>query len=97
MERSGQPTPRRTRPRVPAEFVPNISRSQDSRNGKSWAFSTLLAEAINQVRRGELDPRVANSVGHLASILLGALQQGPLEERLARLEAALLAAGPTQQ
>jgi hypothetical protein len=55
--------------------------------------STLLAESINQVRRGELDPRVANSVGHLASILLGALQQGPLEERLARLEAALLNTG----
>ena len=59
--------------------------------------STLLAESINQVRRGELDPRVANSVGHLASILLGALQQGPLEERLARLEAALLNAGTTQE
>jgi hypothetical protein len=58
--------------------------------------STLLAESINQVRRGQLDPRVANSVGHLASILLGALQQGPLEERLARLEAALLNAGTTQ-
>jgi hypothetical protein len=52
-------------------------------------ISTLLAESINQVRRGQLDPRVANSIGHLASILLGALQQGPLEERLARLEAAL--------
>ena len=59
--------------------------------------STLLAESINQVRRGQLDPRVANSVGHLASILLGALQQGPLEERLARIEAALLNAGTTQQ
>ena len=59
--------------------------------------STLLAESINQVRRGQLDPRVANSVGHLANILLGALQQGPLEERLARLEAALLNAGTTQQ
>ena len=59
--------------------------------------SALLAESINQVRRGELDPRVANSVGHLASILLGALQQGPLEERLARLEAALLNAGTMQQ
>jgi hypothetical protein len=46
--------------------------------------STLLAESINQVRRGQLGPRVANSAGHLASILLGALQQGPLEERLAR-------------
>jgi hypothetical protein len=52
-------------------------------------ISTLLADSINQVRRGQLDPRVANSIGHLASILLGALQQGPLEERLARLEAAL--------
>jgi hypothetical protein len=40
-------------------------------------ISTLLAESINQVRRGQLDPRVANSVGHLASILLGTLQQGP--------------------
>jgi hypothetical protein len=59
--------------------------------------STLLAESINQVRRGQLDPRVANSVGHLASILLGALQQGPLEERLARIEAALLNSGTTQQ
>ena len=59
--------------------------------------STLLAESINQVRRGELDPRVANSVGHLASILLGALQQGPLEERLARVEAALLNAVTTQE
>jgi hypothetical protein len=48
-----------------------------------------LAESIIQVRRGQLDPRVANSVGHLASILLGALQQGTLEERLARIEAAL--------
>ncbi len=49
----------------------------------------LLAQSINQVRRGELDPRVANAVGYLASILLGALQQGPLEARLSRLEAKL--------
>jgi hypothetical protein len=51
--------------------------------------SVLLGESINQVRRGQLDPRVANAVGYLASILLGALQQGPLEERLQRLEATL--------
>ena len=49
----------------------------------------LLGESINQVRRGQLDPRVANAVGYLASMLLGALQQGPLEERLQRLEATL--------
>ena len=51
--------------------------------------SLLLGQSINQVRRGQLDPRVANAVGYLASILLGALQQGPLEERLQRLEATL--------
>ena len=51
--------------------------------------STLLADSINRVRRGELDPRVANAVGYLATVLLRALEQGPLEERLAKLEAAL--------
>jgi hypothetical protein len=49
----------------------------------------LLAESINQVRRGQIDPRVSNAVGYLASILLGALQQGPLEERMERLEVTL--------
>lgn len=51
--------------------------------------SLLLGHSINQVRRGQLDPRVANAMGYLASILLGALQQGPLEARLSRLEATL--------
>ena len=51
--------------------------------------STLLSESINQLRRGQLDPRVANAVGYLASILLNALDQGPVEERLSRVEATL--------
>jgi hypothetical protein len=72
----------RTAAVLPADMPDNPLRNTQD-------ISTLLAESINQVRRGQLDPRVANSVGHLASILLGALQQGPLEERLARLEAAL--------
>jgi hypothetical protein len=59
--------------------------------------SSLLGESINHVRKGQLDPRIANAVGYLASILLGALQQGPLEERLARIEAALLNSGTTQE
>ena len=57
--------------------------------------SGLLGESINQLRRGQLDPRVANAVGYLASILLGALQQGPLEDRLSRLEATLGIGGNT--
>ena len=51
--------------------------------------SALIGDSINQLRRGQLDPRVANAVGYLANILLGALQQGPLEDRLARLESSI--------
>ena len=49
----------------------------------------FLGESINQVRRGQLDGRIANTIGYLANILLGALHQGFLEERVSRIEAAL--------
>jgi hypothetical protein len=48
-----------------------------------------LAKSTNQVLQGAIDPRVANSAGYLANVLLRALEQGPLEERMARLEATL--------
>jgi hypothetical protein len=48
-----------------------------------------LADSINQLRRGQLDPRVANGMVYLTSVLLRALEQGPLEERMAKIEAAL--------
>lgn len=51
--------------------------------------SDLLAKSINQLRRGELDLRIANGIGYLAGVLLRALEQGPIEDRLANLEAAL--------
>ena len=47
----------------------------------------LLSESINLVRRGQLDPRVANAIGYLSGILLKALEQGRTEERLKHLEA----------
>jgi hypothetical protein len=50
---------------------------------------TLLAESINHLRRGQLDPRVANAVGYLSGILLKALEQGRTEERLNHLEVVL--------
>jgi hypothetical protein len=75
---------------LPADAPDNPLRSTQD-------VSSLLGESINHVRKGQLDPRIANAVGYLASILLGALQQGPLEERLARIEAALLNAGTTQE
>lgn len=48
--------------------------------------SVLLAETINHVRRGQLDPRVANTIGYLAGIFLKAKENDGLEQRLARLE-----------
>ena len=47
----------------------------------------MLGETINQVRRGELDPRVANAVGYLAAHLLKTLERTELEERITDLEA----------
>ena len=38
---------------------------------------------------GRLDPRVANAMGYLASVLLKALENGKIEDRLAHLEAIL--------
>ena len=46
----------------------------------------LLGATINQVRRGEIDPRVANAVGYLSNIMLSATGQRELENRLAELE-----------
>lgn len=48
--------------------------------------TALLAETINQVRRGELDTRISNAVGYLASILLNAKERDEMERRLERLE-----------
>ncbi len=49
----------------------------------------LLSDTINQVRRGEIDPRVANTVGYLSNIVLAATGQHELESRLAELESLL--------
>jgi len=47
----------------------------------------FLALTINQVRRGEIDPKVANAIGYLSATLLRALEQDDIERRLAELEA----------
>lgn len=47
----------------------------------------LISQTINQVRKGQVDPRVANAVGYLANILIKAVEQGELEGRLAEVEA----------
>jgi hypothetical protein len=49
----------------------------------------LLVETVNLVRRGQLDPKVANSIANLAGIIIKALQIGTLEGRITSLEAIL--------
>jgi hypothetical protein len=46
----------------------------------------LLGRTINQVLTGQVDPKVANTAGYLASVLLRALEGAEFEERLAQLE-----------
>lgn len=55
----------------------------------STEIESLLADTINQVRRGEIDPHVSNAVGYLASVLMKAKEQGETERRLARVESIL--------
>ena len=57
--------------------------------GNSNDVAELLANSINQLRRGQLDPKVATGVGYLSTVLLRALEQGPTEQRLAHLESIL--------
>ena len=59
--------------------------------GTTKDVSAFLADSVNQLRRGQLDPRVANALGYLTSVLLRSLEQGPIEERLAKIEATLVA------
>ena len=53
---------------------------------KSSDTALLLADSINQLRRGELDPRVANAIGYLASIQLRAFEQSTMEKRITTVE-----------
>jgi hypothetical protein len=53
----------------------------------------LLADSINRLRRGQLDPRVANAIGYLTSVLLKALESGEIEDRLAHLESVICTNG----
>jgi len=57
----------------------------------------LLSETINQVRVGTLDARIGNCVGYLAGIVLKAVEQGDMEERLAALEGIVASQDPPRR
>jgi hypothetical protein len=46
----------------------------------------LLGKTVNQVLRGEIDPRVANACGYLISVLVRAIEGSELAQRIAALE-----------
>ena len=49
--------------------------------------ASLLEETINRVRQGPFDLKAANSIGFLAGVLLKALEDCRIEDRLSNLEA----------
>lgn len=49
-------------------------------------ITALLSDTINRVRTGEMDCRVANTIGYLSNVSLKAYETSGLEERLKKLE-----------
>lgn len=58
----------------------------DSPLANSNDVALLIADAINTVRRGELDPRIANAISYLASVQLRCFEQSALEDRMTKIE-----------
>lgn len=52
-------------------------------------ITKLLTETINQVREGNLDCRIANTIGFLAGITLKAFEISSLEERINKIESTI--------
>ncbi len=71
----------RSRPRV---TLPASTQCPELRSVRD--VCELLSGTIGDVRAGRLDPKIANTVGYLAGVLVRALEVGKIEERLAALE-----------
>ena len=63
-------------------------------SGKDVAV--FLAESINQVRKGQLSPKIAGAVGYLTGLLMKALETTDIEERLTKVEKVLETRGPDE-
>jgi hypothetical protein len=53
--------------------------------------SALIGRTINQLQRGEIDPKIATAVGYLVTVKIKATDTGTLERRIAAPEAILKA------
>jgi hypothetical protein len=56
---------------------------------KASDIVALIGDTIARVRKGFLDPRIANTIGYLSSVALRGIEVGELEERLVRLESVI--------
>jgi hypothetical protein len=70
----------RNKVQVPTRDAPHVS--LDNAGG----LRRLLESTINEVRRGEITPKVASVIGYLATIDLKVIETCDLERRLADLE-----------
>jgi hypothetical protein len=50
---------------------------------------SLIADTIDEVKVGAIDPKIANAVGYLSGVLLKALEYDALNERLQAIEEAI--------
>jgi len=67
-----------TRTTLPKKTVDVVITSADD-------VISLLSETISQVRRGDIDPKVANSINQCANVILRAREQGDIDERIKKL------------
>jgi hypothetical protein len=58
----------------------------DAKLGTIAEVAELLGLTINQLRKGQLDAKLANAVGYLAGVLVTAIKQGDLERRIEEIE-----------
>jgi hypothetical protein len=65
------------------------SSTPDAKLQNSTDTVKLLADTINQVLRGEIDPKIANAVGYLVGLYMKAQHNSEIERRLIALESAL--------
>lgn len=52
-------------------------------------LSVLLGRTVNQLLRGQLDPKIASAAGYLLTVMMKATDLGKLEQRVAALETVL--------
>ena len=84
-KRSGAGRPKGTYTRKPPAVLPMTT--PDIPLACVTDVLALIAQTVNQVRRGEVDVKVGNCIGVLCSVAVRALTGEQFEQRLAALEA----------